>query len=192
MRALIFELRPGQHRAGRPAAGPPDPRRRAPGPHRPADRRARATSSDRLPLDLEEVLYRISQEALHNVVKHAAARQVDALDRQAAGSVSGCGSPTTARASTRRASPTATSASPGCGPGPRRSARRSRSTRGPAPGRRSRCSCPTTRSRPRAPRRRPPRSRYHPANARHRRNDVGDLHTSVYTGIGVACPTLAA
>ena len=30
---------PGQHRAGRPAAGPANPRRRAPGPDRPADRR---------------------------------------------------------------------------------------------------------------------------------------------------------
>ncbi|HET9456166.1 MAG TPA: ATP-binding protein, partial [Candidatus Limnocylindrales bacterium] len=28
------------------------------------------------PIALEEVLYRISQEALHNIVKHAAARQV--------------------------------------------------------------------------------------------------------------------
>jgi PAS domain S-box-containing protein len=75
MRALIFELRPGnieqdgllaalkthsaalQGRIGLPIV---------------------VTSNlvDRLPLALEEVLYRICQEALHNIVKHAAARQV--------------------------------------------------------------------------------------------------------------------
>ena len=75
MRALIFELRPGnleqdgllpalrthtaalQGRIGLPIVVTSD-------------------LKDRLPLNIEEVLYRISQEALHNIVKHAAARQV--------------------------------------------------------------------------------------------------------------------
>jgi signal transduction histidine kinase len=75
MRALIFELRPGnleqdglvralkthaaalQGRLGLPIVVESD-------------------LTDRLPLPAEEVLYRIAQEALHNVVKHAAARQV--------------------------------------------------------------------------------------------------------------------
>ena len=75
MRALIFELRPGnleqdgliralrthtaaiQGRIGLPVV-------------------VETSFQDRLPLAIEEVLYRIAQEALHNVIKHAAARQV--------------------------------------------------------------------------------------------------------------------
>lgn len=76
MRALIFELRPGHvqeqglaaalrtHAAGLSARiGLPIV--------------VDADLSDRRPsLDVEEALYRIGQEALHNVVKHAGARQV--------------------------------------------------------------------------------------------------------------------
>jgi PAS domain S-box-containing protein len=75
MRSLIFELRPGrladdglvhalrthsaavQGRIGLPIVFAAD-------------------DLDRLPLDTEEALYRIAQEALHNVVKHAGAQQV--------------------------------------------------------------------------------------------------------------------
>jgi signal transduction histidine kinase len=85
MRALIFELRPGnieqdgllaalkthatglQGRIGLPIVVTSD-------------------LTERLPLALEEVLYRISQEALHNIVKHAAARQATlSIDRAAGG-----------------------------------------------------------------------------------------------------------
>jgi PAS domain S-box-containing protein len=75
MRALIFELRPGnleqdgltralrthtaalQGRIGLPVV-------------------VESSLTERLPLAIEEALYRIAQEALHNVVKHAGARQV--------------------------------------------------------------------------------------------------------------------
>jgi PAS domain S-box-containing protein len=75
MRALIFELRPGnieqdgliralrthssalQGRIGLPIV-------------------VETSIDGRLPLEVEEVLYRIAQEALHNVVKHAGAREV--------------------------------------------------------------------------------------------------------------------
>ncbi len=86
MRALIFELRPGnleqdglvravkthsaalQGRLGLPVVVESD-------------------LEERLPLAAEEVLYRIAQEALHNVVKHAAARQVRVEIRQRDGGV---------------------------------------------------------------------------------------------------------
>jgi PAS domain S-box-containing protein len=82
MRALIFELRPGnletdgllpalrthtaalQGRIGLPIV-------------------VTSELDERLPLEIEEVLYRIAQEALHNVVKHAGARQVHlSVDRR--------------------------------------------------------------------------------------------------------------
>ena len=86
MRALIFELRPGnleqdglvralkthasalQGRLGLPIVVESD-------------------LTERLPLPAEEVLYRIAQEALHNVVKHAAAHRVRVDVRREAGGV---------------------------------------------------------------------------------------------------------
>ena len=75
MRALIFELRPGGLEEGGLV---PALRRHA------AAVQGRiglpvvveAEVDARLPADVEDVLYRIAQEALHNVVKHARARTV--------------------------------------------------------------------------------------------------------------------
>jgi PAS domain S-box-containing protein len=75
MRALIFELRPGNleqdglDRALRTHAAALQGRIGLP-------ITVESTLDERLPLAVEEVLYRIAQEALHNVVKHANARQV--------------------------------------------------------------------------------------------------------------------
>lgn len=75
MRALIFELRPGNleqdglDRALRTHAAALQGRIGLP-------ITVESALDDRLPLAIEEVLYRIAQEALHNVVKHANARQV--------------------------------------------------------------------------------------------------------------------
>ena len=117
MRALIFELRPGnleqdglvralkthtaslQGRIGLPVV-------------------VESTLDERLPLPVEETLYRIAQEALHNVVKHAGAHQVRLEIRRTPNGGAPAHRPTTARASTRARSRTAISGSPGCRPGP--------------------------------------------------------------------------
>jgi signal transduction histidine kinase len=75
MRALIFELRPGNIeqdglvRALRTHSGALQGRLGLPIV-------VESDLPDRLPLPIEETLYRIAQEALHNIVKHAAAKQV--------------------------------------------------------------------------------------------------------------------
>ena len=113
MRALIFELRPGnieEHgliqalrthsaslsgRIGLPVV-------------------VEADLVERPSLDVEETLYRIAQEALHNVVKHAGARQVRLeLDRVAEG-VAAAGHRRRRAGSTPPPCLTATSGSPGC------------------------------------------------------------------------------
>jgi PAS domain S-box-containing protein len=87
MRALIFELRPGNlENDGLPAAL----RTHTAALQGRIGLPIVVTSelAERLPLEVEEAVYRIAQEALHNVVKHAAARQVElALDRRGNGLV---------------------------------------------------------------------------------------------------------
>lgn len=46
-----------------------------------------ADLAERLPIEVEDVLYRVAQEALHNIVKHASARQVRLGLTQTNGSV---------------------------------------------------------------------------------------------------------
>ena len=75
MRALIFELRPGNIeedgliQALRTHAASLSGRIGLPVV-------VEAELAERPPIEVEETLYRIAQEALHNVVKHAGARQV--------------------------------------------------------------------------------------------------------------------
>ena len=76
----------GQPRAGRPGARAQDPRAALQG-RLGLPIVVESDLADRLPLPAEEVLYRIAQEALHNVVKHAAARQVRVEVRRHEGGV---------------------------------------------------------------------------------------------------------
>ena len=84
MRALIFELRPGNLEQ--------DGLVRAVKTHSAALQGRIGLSilvesdlEERLPLAVEETLYRVAQEALHNIVKHAAAKQVRLEIRRARG-----------------------------------------------------------------------------------------------------------
>ena len=115
MRTLIFELRPSSLES--------DGLVQALRTHATAVQRRTglaivvdAEPIDRLPLAAEEALYRIGQEALHNVVKHAnASNATIRIEREGTGC--GCRSPTTASASTPTRSRAATSASSACGSG---------------------------------------------------------------------------
>ncbi len=89
----------------------------------------------RAPLDVETALYRITQEALHNVVKHADANTVS-IRLVGVARTRGCDSRsrTMARGSTRTSSRPATSASRACARGRARSVPRSMSPAHLVPG----------------------------------------------------------
>lgn len=86
MRSLIFELRPGSLER--------DGLEQALRTHAAALESRVGLSilvetelPEALPLEVQENLYRIAQEALHNVVKHASAKQVDLREEQRSATV---------------------------------------------------------------------------------------------------------
>ena len=141
MRALIFELRPGNLEQDGLSRALRTHTRRPPGPDRAADRgreharRAAAAARSRRSSTG-------SPRRRSTTSSSTPARARSGSRSAGSRAASGCGSRTTARASIRRASRTATSAWPGCAPGPTRSARGSRSRACPARARPSRSSCP--------------------------------------------------
>ena len=78
MRALIFELRPESLEAEGLAAALEKQADALRARHQFAVR-TRLSSEPRVPLDIKQALYRIAQEALHNVVKHARASHIDLI-----------------------------------------------------------------------------------------------------------------
>ena len=138
--------------AGAHLRAPPRQRRRSRPHRRPANARGGAVGriglpvvlegelAERPPIQVEETMYRIAQEALHNVVKHAGAREVrievgrvpDGVRLQVQDDGKGFDPETV---------PEATSAWPACGREPRSSAAGSPWHRRPAAAPRSNASC---------------------------------------------------
>ena len=124
---------PGQPRAGRADAGRcgPTPRRSRAGSACRSSSRARSTSACRCRSRRSSTG---SRRRRCTTSSSTPARARSGSRSAASPAASGCGSATTARASTRRASPTAISGWPGCAPGPTRSGRASRSRACPGQG----------------------------------------------------------